>query len=91
MTGRPIHYMEIDLLIDKGSAYYPASTWFISSKIDSPGELQSLIRSSQEDYERLLHIAFKKRKESILKSKATKEDVQIKINSSKQVGNTNGR
>ena len=86
---RPIHYMEIDLLIDKGSAYYFASSWFISSKIDKPDELQSLIRGSQDEYEQLLYIAFKKRREAILKSKATKEDVQITIKSHKQIGHTN--
>ena len=86
---KPIHYMELDFLIDKGSAYYSASTWFISSKINSPDELQSLIRSSQVDYEQMLYIAFKKRRESILKSKATKEDVRITIKSHKQVGHTN--
>ncbi len=82
--------MDIEFLIDKGSAYYFAKTWFISSKINSPDELQSLIRSSQEDYERLLYIAFKKRREGILKSKATKEDVNIKIINHKIVGETNG-
>ena len=90
MNGKPIHYMDIEFLIDKGSAYYFAKTWFISSKINSPDELQSLIRSSQEDYERLLYIAFKKRREGILKSKATKEDVNIKIINHKIVGETNG-
>jgi hypothetical protein len=88
---RPIFYMEIDFLIDKGSAYYSAATWFISSKINNPDELQSLIRSSQDDYERLLYIAFKKRRDGILKSKATKEDVQITIKSHKQIGYTNGK
>ncbi len=90
MLGKPIHYMDIEFLIDRGSAYYFAKTWFISSKINSPDELQSLIRSSQEDYERLLYIAFKKRREGILKSKATKEDVNIKIINHKIVGETNG-
>ena len=91
MNGKPIHYMELEFLIDKGSAYYFAKTWFISSKINSPDELQSLIRSSQEDYERLLYIAFKKRREGILKSKATKDDVQIKVTNHKTIGETNGR
>ena len=59
------------------------------SEIDSPDELQSLIRSSQNEYEQLLYIAFKKRREAILKSKATKEDVQITIKSHKQIGHTN--
>ena len=87
--SRPIHYMEIDLLIERGSAYYSASSWFISSKIDKPENLQQSIRSSQDEYEQLLYIAFKKRSEAILKSKATKEDVQITIKSHKQIGYTN--
>jgi len=79
------------LTIESGRTYYNASTWYITPNVDSPDELQDLIRSSQDEYERLLYIAFKKRREAILKSKLKKEDVVIEIKNSKQVGFTNGK
>jgi hypothetical protein len=88
---RPIWYFNIILTIESGRTYYNASTWYITPNVDSPDELQDLIRSSQDEYERLLYIAFKKRREAILKSKLKKEDVVIEIKNSKQVGFTNGK
>ncbi len=83
---KPIYYIELELTVNSArSSEYRGNTWWIG--VVHPDKLTEHFKSNASDFDRLLYIAFKKRKKAVKKKKMT--GFNINIHSWKQVGFTN--